>query len=178
LALLILSGEVSTRFRKMITAVKPGIQIDMKTLGLVTTCLRFVVFLLLAGHGWLNVMEKKGIVDQYRMLGFVNPAKTAQFIGIFEIIAGLAVLIRPIRSFVLILFIWKVTSELFYPHYELFEWIERGGSYGCILALWFALSATSAVSKRGNITKPGIDLYSYARQRVKYFVSNYKVYTK
>ena len=178
LALLILSGGVSTRFRKMITAVKPGIQIDMKTLGLVTTCLRFVVFLLLAGHGWLNAIEKKSIVDQYRMLGFVNPAKTAQFIGIFEIIAGLAVLIRPIRSFVLILFIWKVTSELFYPHYELFEWIERGGSYGCILALWFALSATSAVSQRGNITKPGMDLFSYARQRVKYFVSNYKVYTK
>ena len=30
-------------------------------------------------------------------------------------------------------------SELFYPHYELIEWIERGGSYGVLLALWFAL---------------------------------------
>jgi hypothetical protein len=35
--------------------------------------------------------------------------------------------------------IWKITSEFFYPHYELFEWVERGGSYGALLALWFAL---------------------------------------
>jgi len=30
-------------------------------------------------------------------------------------------------------------TELFYPKWEIFEWVERGGSYGCILALWIAL---------------------------------------
>jgi hypothetical protein len=34
-----------------------------------------------------------------------------------------------------------MASELFYPHYEFFEWVERGGSYGTMLALWFALGA-------------------------------------
>jgi hypothetical protein len=27
-------------------------------------------------------------------------------------------------------------SELFYPHWEVFEFVERGGSYAAILALW------------------------------------------
>jgi hypothetical protein len=27
------------------------------------------------------------------------------------------------------------------------EWIERGGSYGCILALWFALGAEKVTSQ-------------------------------
>ena len=143
LALIILSGSVSISLKKMFVPIKPANQLDMNTLGSVTTCLRFVVVFLFAGHGWLNVIEKKSLVDQYLMLGFANPAKMAQLVGIFEIIAAFSVLIRPIRSIVLVLFIWKVISELFYPHYELFEWIERGGSYGCILALWFALSATS-----------------------------------
>jgi hypothetical protein len=34
------------------------------------------------------------------------------------------------------LFLWKMATELFYPHWELFEWIERGGSFGSLLALW------------------------------------------
>jgi len=36
---------------------------------------------------------------------------------------------------------------LFYPHYEIFEWIERGGSYGVLLALWFITKERS--------TRPG-----------------------
>lgn len=177
LALIILSGSVSISFKKIFAPIKPPNQLDMNTLNSVTACLRFVVFFLFAGHGWLNVIEKKGLVDQYMMLGFTNPAKTAQLVGIFEIIAAFGVLIRPLRSVVLVLFIWKVTSELFYPHYELFEWIERGGSYGCILALWFALSATSAMRKSG-FTQPVRSLFNYNWQRANYFLSNYKVYTK
>jgi hypothetical protein len=61
--------------------------------------------------------------------------------GVFEIAAALIVLIKPVRNILLVLFIWKISTELFYPHYEVFEWIERGGSYGAILALWFALKA-------------------------------------
>ena len=55
------------------------------------------------------------------------------------LLAALAVLIRPVRPLLLAFFIWKMATELFYPHWELFEWIERGGSYGCLLALWLAL---------------------------------------
>jgi hypothetical protein len=88
-------------------------------------------------------MEKKSLLNQYNSLGFINPAEVAQTIGLFEIIAALSVLVRPFRLVLLALFFWKTSSELFYPNYELFEWIERSGSYGAILGLWFVLKSTS-----------------------------------
>ncbi|MEO7121241.1 MAG: DoxX family membrane protein, partial [Ginsengibacter sp.] len=130
------------------------IKISDQTLKSVTLILRIVVCLLLAGHGWLNLIEKKGIINQYTSLGFTTPLATAQFVGFFEIIAAFALLIRPVRSFILILFLWKITTELFYPNYEVFEWIERGGSYGSILALWFALGTTSAFHKQIEFKSP------------------------
>jgi hypothetical protein len=84
-------------------------------------------------------MEKKGLLSQYTALGFSNAGKTAVTVGICEIVAAFLLLIRPYRPLVLAFLIWKITSEFFYPHYEIFEWIERGGSYGVLLALWFAL---------------------------------------
>lgn len=146
-ALLLLSGGIGKNIKSVFTSVKTNIQLNEKVLAKVITCLRIVVFLLFLGHGWLNLIEKKSLLDQYASLGFVNPGKTAQVVGLLEILGGLAVLIRPFAPLVIILFIWKVTSEFFYPQYEIFEWIERGGSYGSILALWFALGAITPVGK-------------------------------
>jgi hypothetical protein len=73
---------------------------------------------------------------------------TALTIGIVEINAEFLIWIFPYRPLILAIFIWKISSELFYPHYELFEWIERGGSYGVLLALWFALDPQ--LSFKGN----------------------------
>ena len=101
--------------------------------------LKITVFLLLLGHGWLNLIEKKSLITQYDHLGFNNPATIAQMIGMFEIIAAFTILIRPIKILIISLFIWKISTELFYPHYELFEFIERGGSYGALLALWITI---------------------------------------
>lgn len=108
-------------------------------------CLRIAVFLLLLGHGWLNLIEKKGLLQQYAGLGFSEPIKTAFFAGLFEILAAVAVLVRPVRPLLFVLLFWKMGTELFYPHYELFEWIERGGSYGCLLALFFGIQPGVAV---------------------------------
>jgi len=99
-------------------------------------CLRVVVFLLLLGHGWLNILGKKGLIDQYAGLGFADPVLTAEIVGLLETVAACAVLIRPFGPLLLVLLVWKMGSELFYPHHALFEWVERGGSYGSILALW------------------------------------------
>lgn len=178
LALIILSAGIEAGFKKIFTPIKPVIQPDVKILGSVTTCLRFVVCFLFIGHGWLNIIEKKDLINQYMSLGFVNPGKTAQFIGIFEIIAGLGVLIRPIRSFVLVLFIWKITSELFYPHYEIFEWIERGGSYGAILALWFVLGVPSSVVKKISFRKQGSRWINYNEARINFSLPIYKIFSK
>lgn len=140
LALLLLStaGGFKSWWLKIDAHPKP----DEKTMNRVTWCLRIVVFLLLAGHGWLNLIEKKGLLQQYAGLGFSDPVRVAQLAGSFELLAALIVLVRPIRSLLLIFFFWKVATELFYPHWEAFEWIERGGSYGSLLALWLALGKT------------------------------------
>lgn len=147
-ALLILSGGVGKNIKNIFTPLNTNIDIDAITLARVLTCLRIVIFLLLAGHGWLNIIGKKGLLNQYTMLGFSNAGRTALTIGICEIITAFVVLIRPFRQLVLVLFIWKISSELFYPHHELFEWIERGGSYGVLLALWFALDPNVSVNLR------------------------------
>src|SRR5579871_795879 len=115
------------------------IHISKEQFNRVKLCLRIVVFFLLLGHGWLNLNHKKGLIDQYTHLGFSNPLLVAQVVGIFEIVAAVATLVRPLAPLLLLFFIWKMGSELFYPHYEIFEWVERGGSYGCLLALWLAV---------------------------------------
>jgi hypothetical protein len=127
-------------------------EVNIKTIIL---CLRIAIFLLLAGHGWLNIIEKKSLLSQYAGLCFSNPALLARFTGWFEMLAAFSVLIKPVRNFIITLLCWKIATELFYPHMEVFEWIERGGSYGCLLALWFAMPAGNAIKTLSNykITK-------------------------
>ncbi|MEB0262490.1 MULTISPECIES: hypothetical protein [unclassified Mucilaginibacter] len=137
LALLILSGGIKS-FRQLFARIDANASVDDKTISNVFNCLKIVGFLLLIGHAWLNLIQKKSLLGQYASLGFTSPAKMAQFFGVFEIAAALIVLIKPIRTVLLVFIIWKISSELLYPHYELFEWIERGGSYGTLIALWFA----------------------------------------
>jgi hypothetical protein len=145
LAFLLLSGAAITKdsgrsaaegFRGWFSRMDSHPHPDARTFARVAGCLRIVVFLLLLGHGWLNWVEKKGLIGQYTGLGFSDPVRTAHIVGLFEMLAAFAVLIRPVRPVLFVLFLWKMGTELFYPHYEIFEWIERGGSYGCLLALY------------------------------------------
>ncbi|MDQ6764472.1 MAG: hypothetical protein M3015_17870, partial [Bacteroidota bacterium] len=132
LALLFLSGKPAANIKTLFNPITQDIILDAKRLKTLINLLKMVVFFLFLGHGWLNLIEKNSLVNQYVSLGFANGATTAQLIGLFEIIGSFAILIRPFKSLVLIFFIWKIASELFYPHYEIFEWIERGGSYGAL----------------------------------------------
>ena len=118
----------------------------LATLVRLTLCLRIVVFLLLLGHGWLNLIGKKGLLLQYEHLGFSHPATTALYAGLLEVLAAVAILVRPVRPLLLALLVWKAGTELFYPHWELFEWVERSGSYGSLLALWMTIGATKYTS--------------------------------
>jgi hypothetical protein len=132
------SGKPGRGFRYWWSRLDPNPQPDPKNYTRVIRCLRIVVFLLLLGHGWLNIIEKKSLVQQYAGLGFSSPESAALVAGSFEILAAAAILIRPVRPLLLALFVWKIGTELFYPHYGLLEWVERGGSYGSLLALYFA----------------------------------------
>jgi hypothetical protein len=145
LAFVILSGGIKS-FKQLFIPINPAEEVSAETMENVSHCLKVVVFFLLMGHGWLNIIEKKALLNQYASLGFLHPAKVAIFAGVFEIAAACTILIKPFRSLLLLLFIWKISTELFYPHYEVFEWIERGGSYGSILALWLVLKQASSSS--------------------------------
>ena len=151
LALLILSGGIGGAPGNLLKPLCANPEPDAKTIARLTICLRTISFLLLAGHGWLNVIEKKALVMQYTVLGFPNAGKTAITIGICEIIAALSILIPSCRKFVFVILIWKTTSELFYPHYELFEWVERGGSYGVLLALWLLPDTRRSIRNLDNL---------------------------
>ena len=139
LALLIFAGGFNDIRKHLFSRMNPEQPTSPESFQNTIICLRVIVFLLLAGHGWLNLIDKKGIIIQYQSLGFASPANVALYIGIFEIASALLVLLRPLRPVILTLIIWKMGSELFYPRYEFFEWVERGGSYGTLFALWFAL---------------------------------------
>lgn len=149
LALLILSG-VSPSFRSLFIRIDPKAPANPETMKRLETCLRIVVFLLFLGHGWLNLIGKKGLIDQYTSLGFSDPFQVAQLVGIVEIIAACVIMIRPLRPLIFVFLIWKMASELFYPHYDVLEWIERGGSYGSLLALWI-LTEKKAIWQFGNL---------------------------
>jgi len=126
----------------------PNTPLHTKKMEQLTLALRIIVFLLLAGHGWLNLIEKKGLIAQYSRIGFEAPYLVARIVGIAEILAAVSVLIKPVPALILAFFIWKMATEVLYPNYMVFEWIERGGSYGCILALWFMTKAIPRFSWR------------------------------
>jgi hypothetical protein len=139
LCMLLLAGGIQWNRRWIFSTINPGETVPEKSLATTKKTLQVIIFLLLAGHGWLNLIEKPGILKQYESLGFINPANISMLVGLFEIMAAIAVLVKPARPLVIVFLIWKMGTELFYPHFEIFEWVERGGSYGTLLALILCL---------------------------------------
>lgn len=144
LALFILcppSGGWKNWFEKM----RPPVSISKGTLKILTITLQAAACVLLVGHGWLNLMEKKGLMAQYSTLGFSNVHNVALFAGIFEIAAAIVIVVKPLRPLIMLFLIWKISTELFYPQWGMLEFIERGGSYGVLLALWFSLAGPKKI---------------------------------
>jgi hypothetical protein len=150
LVLLLVQGGFKIPLKQWFARMNDHITLNAHELKTIINCLRVLAFLLLAGHGWLNFIQKTGLVNQYHSMGFQDPGKMAQIVGVLEVMAALSILIRPFKNLLLVFIIWKITSELFYPHYEIVEWVERGGSYGVLLALWFAVKKAPL----GIITSP------------------------
>lgn len=138
LALLMIHGEGHT-FKEWFARVGPGNSMGAETSAKALGSLRVIVFMLLAGHVSLNSIGVSGLLAQYARMGFANPAQVAHIAGVFETLAAISVLVRPICPVPVGLVVWKMTTELFYPQWEIFEWIERGGRYRAILASWFTL---------------------------------------
>jgi uncharacterized membrane protein YphA (DoxX/SURF4 family) len=138
-ALIILCGGFYKTVHFPLEKIRPPGKMNFESCRYFFSCIRVTVFLLLLGHGWLNIIEKTGLIHQYQSLGLSRPALAAYYIGTFEILGAIVVLIYPLRSFVLLMIIWKMGTELFYPQHAFFEWIERGASYAALISLWHCL---------------------------------------
>jgi len=133
-------------FKNWFVRMKPPGQVSAERMERLILCLKMVASLLLIGHGLLNLLGKKGLMAQYNSLGFDNSILVGYVAGVIEVIGGTLFLItRPLRIIILFFIIWKMATELFYPHWGVWEWIERGGSYGVLLALWFAISSKRSI---------------------------------
>jgi hypothetical protein len=139
LSMLMLAGGLKLNFRRLFSVIDPLIPADEKSLKAAEIILRCMVFLLLTGHGWLNLIQKPALMNQYSSLGFSNPENVSWLAGVFEIMAAVAMLVKPVRPLIMMFLVWKMGTELLYPRFEILEWIERGGSYGTLLALWLCL---------------------------------------
>lgn len=134
LALLFLWG-MPAKVKDWFSLIKPSKLIKPIYGNRIESCLKIIVFLVLVGHGWLNIIGKSALLKQYASLGFYNTRYLSGLIGAAEITIALLILLKPLRQVLFAALIWKLTSELFYPDYALIEWIERGGSYGAMVAL-------------------------------------------
>ena len=114
--------------------------------------LRVTTALVLFGHGALAAMGKPLLLHHAAALGVgeaTGAARTAVAMqGGFEIALGLAVLAAPAAPLLLIVLTWKIATELVFPLTGDYVWefVERGGSYGAPLAL-FILVRLAATAK-------------------------------
>jgi hypothetical protein len=107
--------------------------------GKLAWALRLTTVLLLLGHGALNLIVRKPLfVTQYNLIGL--PGATVEpFLGAFECLLALAVLLKPGHRLLLGVLVWKLATEALNPMAGSPFWVfvEHGGSYAAPLA--FAL---------------------------------------
>lgn len=139
-------------FKGWLHKMRPPDFVPRENLEKVIIALRIIASTFFIGHGLLNLYGKKGLISQYESLGFNNSILVSYIIGTIEVAAGgIFLAVRPLAPFVLFFLIWKMATELFYPQWEIFEWIERGGSYGTLLALWFVVANKTSTNSLSTI---------------------------
>ncbi len=148
-ALLVWSGwsENALRlFQKIKIAPVPA-----HTAELVKTILTVTTALLLVGHGGcMAVLKKDLFVYQLMEIGIQASKSQLMWVGLAEIVMGVAVFLWRSPKLLLFIVAWKVVTELGFPlsGAPVWEFIERFGSYGAPLALYFLLKDEGGVHER------------------------------
>jgi hypothetical protein len=149
LALLWLYGWGSS-LKEWFQRAHPPAEISERLARQLAWVIRFSIALLLIGHGGLGIWaNKKEWFDFFGYFGInqatVVSAHLSQWIGFGEIIMGLAVLIKPCRSLLIFVLIWKVGTELLRPlvGQPMYQFIERGGDYVLPLVFLFVRDITN-----------------------------------
>ncbi|WP_433262016.1 hypothetical protein ACQPZF_28365 [Actinosynnema sp. CS-041913] len=111
--------------------------------------------LLLIGHGGFGAFEQKAY--WYKFFEFfgvdragVDSANLMVVFGTFEILLGLAVLIRPAKPLLWFVLGWKLATELLRPlvGQEWFQFVERDGDYVLPLVLIIGAATYAAARDR------------------------------
>jgi hypothetical protein len=155
LALLIMAGWGGWSLRRWLQRVDAPAAIADNTLIAVHWAMRGGLALLLIGHGGFGAFENKPYwYDFFNLFSIthstVDSANLMVLVGGFEILLGLAVLIRPQRSLLLFVLVWKVGTELLRPlvGQEWFQFVERDGDYVLPIALIISAAAYSLACSR------------------------------
>lgn len=115
--------------------------------------------LLLVGHGGLALAAKPQLVQHWHSIGLVELDAAGQSftrtIGMAELAAAALLLVWPTRALCLAIFSWKVATEMLFltAGAPIWEFVERGGSYGAPLAL-FVLLSYGVVRQRRSAAEP------------------------
>jgi hypothetical protein len=111
--------------------------------------LRATTATLLAGHGLLAVAGKPQLVQPLATIGIGDGGAATLAVvvalGWFEIALAVGVLLVPAWPLAAFVCLWKIATELLFPLTgdSVWEFIERGGSYGAPLALAILTAARS-----------------------------------
>jgi len=109
---------------------------DPRKVDRVIRILTWTTALLLLGHGALGAVTHKPLLaTHYATIGL--PAATEQYVGWFEIILAVLVLVRPVVGLLLFVAAWKIATESLFvvAGAPVWEFVERSGSYVAPFAL-------------------------------------------
>jgi hypothetical protein len=127
-------------------STRPASALTEQRAATIAWILRVTTALLLIGHGGFDFAMHKDWNGYAAAIG-ISPATFAgsplRLIGgWFECILGLVVLLRPTYGLLIFVFAWKLGTEALRPlaGEPVWEFIERGGSYGAPLALAWLLA--------------------------------------
>ncbi len=89
---------------------------------------------LLMGHGGFGLfLKKEMLISHFASVGIHMGTAGLQGLGLFEILLGMAIIVRPTISLLGFILIWKIFSESLYVTsgrwIDIFETIERFGDY-------------------------------------------------
>src|ERR1700744_4883572 len=111
------------------------LQLDQK----IHYTLRFAAAMCFIGHGAFGIITKKIWLNYFAVFGIgpVMGYRIMPWLGTFDILCGLSLLLYPTRAVLLWLVIWGTTTAMLRPlSGEPFaEAIERAGNFGAPLAL-------------------------------------------
>ncbi len=147
-------------------SARPAPPLTVARAAAIAWVLRATTALLLIGHGGFGVVMHKDWSAYAAVVGFDAAALRAHpltpLAGWFECALGVLVLAWPTRSLLLFVFVWKLGTEALRPlaGEPIWEFLERGGSYGAPLALawvrsWQSTAAGSA--SHGSAARRGDD---------------------